>query len=110
MLAARLCLPGARFAAPPLDMVGADTPLQKRAGALCRVVLGTGTAVLHFQGNALSGPGKLRPAFEYVAARAEPFTATDLPGDLDECERRLLARRLVREGLLQHADGAQGGT
>jgi ribosomal protein L16 Arg81 hydroxylase len=106
MLAARPCLPGARFAAPPLDTIGVRTALQKRAGALCRVVLAAGTAVLHFQGNALRGPGKLGPAFEYIAARAEPFTATDLPGDLDERERRLLARRLVREGLLQHADGA----
>lgn len=103
MLAARPCLPGARFAAPGLETIDARTLLQKRPGALCRVMLEQGAAVLHFQANAVRGPDKLGAAFGFVAAQAAPFTAAELPGDLNQRERVLLVRRLVREGLLQRA-------
>lgn len=102
-LAAQPCLPGARFAAPALETIDARTPLQKRPGALCRVVRRSDAAVLHFQANAVRGPDKLGAAFAYVAAQAAPFSAGELPGDLNERERVLLVRRLVREGLLQSA-------
>jgi hypothetical protein len=44
-----------------------------------------------------------------VAAADGPFTATDLPGPLDEAGRVVLVRRLVREGYLRRVD-APGST
>jgi hypothetical protein len=47
----------------------------------------------------------VEPAARFVAGRAvdEPFRPADLPG-LDEAGRLVLARRLVREGLLEFAE------
>ena len=37
---------------------------------------------------------------EFIASAEEPFTASDLPGELDGESRLVLIRRLVREGFL----------
>jgi hypothetical protein len=46
---------------------------------------------------------RVEPALRFVAERIEPFFPADIPG-LDEAGRVVLARRLVREGVLEFAE------
>lgn len=82
-----------------LEAVEVDTPLERRPGALCRVLVEGGRAVLDFPGGRVSGPPHLLEAFRFVAGSHE-LTPRDLPG-LSDASRVVLARRLVREGLLR---------
>jgi ribosomal protein L16 Arg81 hydroxylase len=58
---------------------------------------------LTFEGRSLRFPARLAPELEFLVTTEEPFTAADLPGELDEAGRLVLVRRLVREGFLRHA-------
>ncbi len=43
----------------------------------------------------------LEPVLRRIAAATEPFAVSDLADLMDEGSRHVLARRLVREGLLE---------
>jgi ribosomal protein L16 Arg81 hydroxylase len=92
-------LPGGRFA-PPTDVpeLSSDTLLEKVPGMMCRVTQEGGWVVIAFPGGHLGGPSKIAPALRFVAAQPR-FTVADLP-ELGGAAQLVLARRLLREGLL----------
>jgi bifunctional lysine-specific demethylase and histidyl-hydroxylase NO66 len=59
---------------------------------------------LAFEGKTLAFPEQVREDVEFIAASDGPFSASQLPGGLDEEGRLVLVRRLVREGFLQRSD------
>lgn len=79
--------------------IAADTRLRRRRGHPCELV-DDGDAVRVLLGDrVLRVPARVRPALEHVAAHHD-LTPGDLPG-LDPASALVLARRLVREGLLE---------
>jgi hypothetical protein len=56
---------------------------------------------LAFEGKRVAFPAQARDEVERLAAADEPVRLRDLPGELDEEGRLVLARRLVREGFLR---------
>ncbi len=77
-----------------------DTVLARRPGVICRVTEGPDYAVIQYSGGKIVGPAKVAAALRHVAAR-EAFSFSSLPGDLNEREKLVLARRLIRDGLLE---------
>ena len=77
-----------------------DEPLCRPAGLVATLATRDGRACLHFQSGTLEGPWRIRPALEYVT-RTETLRARDLPGTLSDDEKLVLARRMVREGVLE---------
>lgn len=84
-----------------LDALDLDTELERRATALVHASEQNGSVVLTFDGKELALPARLRDEVLWVLESDGAFTAADLPGDLDDESRLVLARRLVREGLLR---------
>ncbi len=101
-------LPGAHFSPPEsgaaLDL---DTPLQRSAEAICRVLQDGDWVVIAYPGGQIGGPSKIAPALHYIA-QAEGFSARDLPGELGDEGKLVLVRRLLRERLLTIASGPVG--
>ncbi|HEY9231575.1 MAG TPA: hypothetical protein VIS78_05495, partial [Blastocatellia bacterium] len=64
-----------------------------------RVVRENGVAGIQFSGNQVFGPLKIFEALQHIAA-AEVITPASLPGPLNENEKLILVRRLLRTGLL----------
>ncbi|WP_437664955.1 cupin domain-containing protein [Sorangium sp. So ce1182] len=89
---------------PPDDLlageaeVGIDAVLVRRAGVACRASIGPGGACLQYSGGKLAAPPRLGPALRCVAER-RAIAVRSLPG-LKDAERLVLARRLVRAGVL----------
>jgi hypothetical protein len=85
------------------------TELRRRAGAIC-VLRGRGDRLLALLGDRrLEMPAWLEPAMRAVAT-ADRLRVGDLAPHLpDAASRLVLARRLVREGLLEPADDPDGG-
>lgn len=83
----------------PEAELGPDSVLYRRPGVLCRLLEGPGYAAIQYSGGKIAGPGKIAPALGYIAAHRR-FTAASLPGELNDRERLVLLRRLVRDGLL----------
>ena len=79
--------------------IGPESRLLKRATVLTRVFQHNGIAGIQFSGNQIVGPSKIAEALRYVAAN-DAVTPAALPGPLTENEKLVLARRLVRVGLL----------
>jgi hypothetical protein len=86
-----------------LGEITLDTVLEKRDGILCMVEPspGRGLCKILFAGRAVQGPVRLRAAMELVRD-CDRFRVAELPGLGDE-SKPVLARRLVREGLLRLA-------
>jgi ribosomal protein L16 Arg81 hydroxylase len=82
--------------------IAQDTVLERRAGMPCSTGLDGDTASIQFPGNQVSGPASILPALEFIA-RSSAFRVRDLPGSFSDNSRLVLARRLVREGLLRIA-------
>ena len=101
-------LPDAHFA-PPEDAAGIDldTVLRRRPGVICRVVRDGGWVAIEFPGGQVGGPLKIAQALHFVA-RAGPFPVRDLPGELGEEGKLVLARRLLRERVLTVVDRPAG--
>jgi lysine-specific demethylase/histidyl-hydroxylase NO66 len=83
-----------------LDELDDATVLARRPGATCRLRVAGDRLELLLGDRTLSMPAALEPALRQVLA-ADRFTPADLGGHLDGPSRLVLARRLVREGLLQ---------
>ena len=82
---------------PTLDM-----PLRRRGGVFGHVSLRSGMAVFQYSGGVMAGPAKIAPALRHVAMQAQ-WTPRQLPGDLAEKERLVLAGRLLRDGIVEAA-------
>ena len=78
-----------------------DTPVERRP----TVIADLDGTTLSFEGKRVSFPEHVREELEAVVAADGPFTAADLPGDLDDESRLVLVRRLIREGFLRRSAG-----
>ncbi|MGB8508281.1 MAG: cupin domain-containing protein [Pyrinomonadaceae bacterium] len=79
--------------------IGPETMLKKRRTSLVRVFQEEGMAGIQFSGNHVFGPSKIFEALKFIA-ESDIFTPATLPGALNENEKLVLIRRLVRAGLL----------
>ena len=59
---------------------------------------------LAFEGKRVAFPARARAEVERLADADEPVRLSDLPGELDDEGRLVLARRLVREGFLRFVE------
>ncbi|HEX7254594.1 MAG TPA: cupin domain-containing protein, partial [Gaiellaceae bacterium] len=84
-----------------LEDLDADTEVERRETALVYSSERNGSVVLTFDGKDVELPGRIRDDLSWMLELDGPFTAADLPGDLDDESRLVLIRRLVREGLLR---------
>jgi hypothetical protein len=100
-------LPGSQFAFRT-DAVDSETVLEKRpVQAICRVVdLKNGGVAIEFPGNRVEGPLRIAAALRFIAG-ATRFAVHELPGDLNTDAKLVLARRLIREGLLATVESRQ---
>jgi hypothetical protein len=79
-----------------LENLDVDTVVVRRS----TVLFDFDGATLSFEGKDLTFPDRAAEDLAFVAQSDEPFTAADLPGELDDEGRLVLVRRLVREGFL----------
>jgi hypothetical protein len=92
-------LPGGHFVSPEGgESVGLDTLLARSPGTICRVLEDGEGVLVQFPGGHVGGPARVAAALRFVAG-TEHFPVRALPG-LGDDARLVLARRLVREGLL----------
>ena len=102
-------LPSDGFA-PPGDAEGIDldTVLERTPGTVCRVVQDGGWVVIEYPGGQVGGPLKIAAALRFVAG-ADRFPVRALPDALGAEGKLVLARRLLRERLLQVVRPAANG-
>jgi bifunctional lysine-specific demethylase and histidyl-hydroxylase NO66 len=103
-------LPGQLSAMLALPHLHDGTRLRRRPGSVCHLTARDGALHVHLGQRELRMPAALEPALRRIAATAhapDAAPAAMTPGDLadlmDEPSRLVLARRLVREGLLELA-------
>jgi JmjC domain len=84
-----------------LEALQPDTVLERRPTVIADFAERDGSVSLVFEGREVTFPAHARDELSAVAAADEPFTASELPGSLDDAGRLVLVRRLVREGFLQ---------
>jgi hypothetical protein len=82
-----------------LDSLTVDTPLERRA----TVIADLDGATLSFEGKHVTVPEHARPELEAIFESDDPFTASQLPGELDDDSRLVLVRRLIREGFVRRS-------
>jgi lysine-specific demethylase/histidyl-hydroxylase NO66 len=83
-----------------VDAMTLESPLRRRAASFCEL-RADGDELAAFLGDReLRLPPRLEPAMRFVAEASGAFRPSDIPG-LDDAGRMVLARRLVREGLLE---------
>ncbi len=63
------------------------------------MTVGADKAVLRFADRTLDAPTEVGPALEFIVARGT-FRVSELPDNLTDASKLVLARRLVREGFL----------
>jgi lysine-specific demethylase/histidyl-hydroxylase NO66 len=79
-----------------------ETPLERRP----TVLFDLDGLSLFFERKELAFPASAEEPIRFAAAAEEPFTAADLPGNVDDESRLVLVRRLVREGFLRLSEAA----
>lgn len=82
------------------DSLTLDTVLRRRPGTICRVVRDGEWVIIQFPGGQVGGPPKIASALHFVAS-ADRFPVRALPDDLGAESKLVLARRLLREKLLE---------
>lgn len=85
-----------------IENLAVSSVVERRPGARLRFAIRDKRAHLTFSGGNMSGPRKIVPALEFISKQG-CFVVGQLPGQLSDSERLVLARRLIREGLLQIA-------
>ncbi len=86
-----------------LESLGPDSELERREGVLCTVLhIDDEFSIICFGARQLRGPARFRQAFEFIRG-TNRFRVAEIPG-LSEQSRLVIARRLVREGLLRFAE------
>jgi ribosomal protein L16 Arg81 hydroxylase len=84
-----------------LERLSVDSRLERRPTVIFELEHDASGVVLLFEGKEVRFPAKAAATVEAVAESVGPFSATELPGELDERGRLVLVRRLVREGFLR---------
>jgi ribosomal protein L16 Arg81 hydroxylase len=79
-----------------LEDLTLETPLERRS----TVLFDLDDLALVFEEKEMRFPASAMEAIRFAATADEPFTAADLPENLDDESRLVLVRRLVREGFL----------
>jgi hypothetical protein len=82
-----------------LDALTLDTQVGTRPGLIFRCVEADDAIKLHCHATEITFPRQLATALEY-ALRTPRFSVRDLPGGLDDDDKLVLMRRLIREGLV----------
>lgn len=82
-----------------LPELSRDSTLARRPASIAQVSESGGTLTLILGDRSLRLPAKLRDVLDFILARTT-FTLSELDPYLDEPSQLVLARRLVREGLL----------
>jgi hypothetical protein len=82
-----------------LESVTLDTPLERRS----TVIADLDRTTLSFEGKHVEFPAQAAEELTALVDSEGPFTAAELPGDLDDEGRLVLVRRLIREGLLRRS-------
>ena len=77
-----------------------DTVLRRRVGVICRTLEGPRYAGIQYSGGKIIGPTKIAAALRFVTEHTE-FSVGSIASDLTDQEKLVLARRLIREGLLE---------
>jgi bifunctional lysine-specific demethylase and histidyl-hydroxylase NO66 len=88
-----------------LERLDAATALERRETVIADLEAGADGVALVFEGKELRFPAHVGPELGACFEREKPFTAAELPGELDEDGRLVLVRRLVREGFLRIVRG-----
>ncbi|MGI8593568.1 MAG: cupin domain-containing protein [Solirubrobacteraceae bacterium] len=78
-----------------------DGQVMRRSTVIADLELSEGGALLRFEGKEVVFPRQARAAVSAAYSAEAPFSASDLPGPLDDAGRLVIVRRLVREGFLQ---------
>jgi Cupin superfamily protein len=103
-------LPGAHFLPPEeIDRIELETVLERSKGMVCRVVEDAASVSIQFPGARMRAPTHLRPALEFIS-KASRFPVGALPGGLSDNSKLILAKRLIRDGLLTIVDDPAGRT
>lgn len=95
-------LRGALHDLAALEGLHDESLLRRRPGASCHVAHRRDRLAVFLGDRELRMPSRLEPAMRFIEGR-EAFRVRDLAGVLDEGDRSVLVRRLVREGLLEVA-------
>jgi hypothetical protein len=82
-----------------LDELTTETVLERRDTVIADL---HGTTLV-FEGRRLGFPERLAAELEFLVTSDGAFTASQLPGELDETGRLVLLKRLVREGFLRRS-------
>lgn len=90
------------FVAEELDRVDLGTRVRRRPDVLFRLSTDGERVELRFHGKQVELPAHAAAAVTFCT-REEPFTADEMPPDLDAAGRLVLIRRLLREGFLTYA-------
>jgi ribosomal protein L16 Arg81 hydroxylase len=94
-----------------LDAIAPETRLRRRTGMLCGVEVQHDKVTIAFPGGTMTGPVVLETALRFIAG-ADVFQVRDLPGPewapLSANAQVVLAKRLVRAGLLAVVDPSAG--
>jgi hypothetical protein len=84
-----------------LDSLTAETPLERRPSVIADLSAVEKGVLLTFEGKWISFPARVADELELVVEATGRFTASGLPGGLDDAGRLVLVRRLIREGFLR---------
>ncbi len=84
-----------------VDQLGDASVLRRREGTVCWIAADHDHLRVSLGDRELRMPAALAPVMHRIAAEARPFPLSALADELDESSRLVLARRLVREGLLE---------
>ena len=83
-----------------LDDLEVTTELERRPGVGCSVAADAESARVHFMGETIRTPPRAAAALQFIAAH-ERFRIAEIDPTLTDDSKLVLARRLIREGLLQ---------
>jgi JmjC domain len=78
--------------------IGLRTRLRRRKNMASIVSVENGEAVIRFPGNRVTGPQGIEGAFRFIS-RSRGFAVHELPDELSDDSKIVLASRMVREGL-----------
>jgi len=94
-------LPDGHFAQiDKIDKVDLDTVVTKREGLFNNILSTEDTTSIEFPGNVIIGPSHIKEAFHNIND-LEQFTVKDISENLTDKSKLVLARRLIKEGLIK---------